>query len=113
MMETSVAGLSGLSGLGASSALAAGEAKGAPLAARARDAATKFEAIFVQQMVAAMRSSADGIGGGMFGADPGADTYSAWFDTCMSENITRGGGIGLAPMIEKNILQHSGEARHA
>jgi Rod binding domain-containing protein len=94
------------------SALAAGEATTTPKA-KAREVAIQFEEIFVQQMVTAMRTSADGIGGGMFGADPGADTYSAWFDQCMSDQIADGGGIGLARMIEKNILQHTAEGARA
>lgn len=83
----------------------AGEAPVAPLRQRAHEVASQFEAIFVQQMVATMRSSADGLGGSMFGGDAGNDTYAAWFDRCMSEHITKGQGIGLAPVIEKNILQ--------
>jgi Rod binding domain-containing protein len=85
---------------------AAGENPAQPLAARAREVAVQFEAIFVQQMVGALRSSADGFGGGMFGGDPGADTYAAWFDRCMSEHIGRGSGIGLARIIEQDIVRH-------
>jgi Rod binding domain-containing protein len=80
--------------------------------AQARDVAGRFEALFVQQMVSAMRTSAAGDGGGMFGQAAGADTYAAWFDSCMAEHIGRGGGIGLATMIEKNILQHQGPPQH-
>jgi len=87
-----------------------GEAQPATLRERARDVAGQFEAVFVQQMVSAMRSSADGLGGSMFGVDAGSDTYSTWFDSCMAEHITHGRGIGLASLIEKNILQHAGEA---
>ncbi len=76
-------------------------------AAQARDVAAQFEAIFVQQMVAAMRTSASGgEDGGMFGSGAGSDTYASWFDTSMAEHIGKRGGVGLAPIIERNILAH-------
>ena len=77
--------------------------------AQAHDVASQFEAIFVQQMVAAMRTSASNGEGGMFGSGVGTDTYSAWFDSCMADHIAQGGGVGLAAAVEKNILAHAGK----
>lgn len=77
--------------------------------ARAREVAAQFEAIFVQQMVSAMRASAEGLGGGMFEGS-GSDTYAAWFDRCMAEHIGKDRGIGLAEIVAQDILRHSDAA---
>jgi flagellar protein FlgJ len=71
-----------------------------------REVAQKFEAIFVQQFVAAMRSSAEGLGEGMFGKESGNDTYTQWFDQFMAEHITRHEGLGLAKVIEQDMGRH-------
>ncbi|HLU39210.1 MAG TPA: rod-binding protein [Planctomycetota bacterium] len=79
-----------------------------PPAARAREVAMQFEQLFVQQMVAAMRTSTSPAGGdGMFGSGSGSDTYAAWFDRCMAEHLAHGGGIGLAPVIERELVRHA------
>ncbi|MEZ5966727.1 MAG: rod-binding protein [Planctomycetota bacterium] len=90
-------------------ALTAAEGRQAPIHVRAKEIAGQFEQIFVQQVVTSMRASSDGLGGSMFGGGAGSDTYSAWFDRCMSENLGRSGGLGLATKIAKNILQHATE----
>lgn len=72
------------------------------------EVAQKFEAIFVQQFVAAMRSSAEGLGEGMFGKESGNDTYTQWFDQFMAEHITRNEGLGLTKVIEKDMDRHHG-----
>lgn len=63
----------------------------------ARTVASQFEAIFVQSMVAGMRETADmGVGDGMFGKGPGADTYNHWFDSYMASFLAENGSIGLS-----------------
>jgi flagellar protein FlgJ len=72
--------------------------------AEAREVAGKFEAMFVQQVVAGMRESARiGDGEGMFGSGPGSDTYTQWFDSYMSEHLARSGGVGVADAILREI----------
>ena len=64
---------------------------------KARAAADRFEQIFVQQMVQAMRDTASGLGGeGMFGSGPGAGTYEDWFDSNLASHMMKNDGIGLA-----------------
>lgn len=59
-------------------------------------AAQQFEQIFAQMLISNMRQTASfGGGEGLFGDGPGADTYTQWFDTLMSEHLGGAGGIGL------------------
>lgn len=63
----------------------------------ARAVAKQFEAIFLQSMVAGMRKTADmGVGEGLFGKGPGADTYTQWFDSYMAGYLSEHGHVGLS-----------------
>ena len=65
--------------------------------AEALGTAQQFEQIFVQQMLAGMRKTAQMAGDeGLFGGGPGGDTYTQWFDNHLSEHLTRNGGLGIA-----------------
>ena len=68
--------------------------------------ANQFEAIFVQQIVSKMREGSNLLGeDSMFGSGPGADTYSDWFDTHMSEHLASSGRIGVADAILRQLDQ--------
>lgn len=71
--------------------------------------ARQFEAIFAQQLVVAMRQSADTLGDGLFGGDTGSTTYADWFDRNMAEHLAANGGIGLAEVIEADIRRSRGQ----
>ena len=70
----------------------------------ARTVANQFEAIFAQSMISGMRKTADmGDGEGMFGKEPGADTYAQWFDTHMSSFLSKNGQLGVADILMKEF----------
>lgn len=75
--------------------------------AAAEKVAHDFEQLFVRQLVSTMRSSASvGGDGGMFGDGPGADTYADWFDQNVSEQVSRGGRVGIAEAILADMKRH-------
>ncbi|MFM1870749.1 MAG: Rod binding protein [Planctomycetota bacterium] len=75
--------------------------------AAAEKAANDFEQLFVRQLVSTMRSAANvGGDGGMFGDGPGADTYADWFDQNVSEQVSRGGRVGIAEAILADMKRH-------
>lgn len=70
-----------------------------------REVAQQFESLFVQTMLKSMRAATPGdslLGG------HGEDQYRKMFDQQMSLQISRGPGLGLAPMIERQMLQDQG-----
>lgn len=75
--------------------------------AEAEKVANDFEQLFVRQLVSTMRSSATvGGEGGMFGDGPGADTYADWFDQNVSQQVSRGGRIGIAEAVLADMKRH-------
>lgn len=76
--------------------------------AKAEKVANQFEAVFVKTLVGALRSTSSlgGEGGGMFGKGPGADTYAGWFDQNVAEQLSRGGGIGIASTLMADMERH-------
>lgn len=75
---------------------------------KALEVAQQFEEVFVRSLVSTMRQSSS-LGGeesGLFGAGPGADTYSDWFDQHMSDNLMRDGGIGITDVLMREFERH-------
>ncbi len=72
------------------------------------EAARQFEALFIQMMLKSMRATAGD--GGLF---DGAHTrlYQDMFDQQISMDIARGRGMGLAPMIVKQLGMHADATR--
>jgi Rod binding domain-containing protein len=56
-------------------------------------AAQEMERLFAQMLVKELRS---GLSTGVFGDGPGADTYSAWFDEHLGNELADSGVLGLA-----------------
>ncbi|MCC6672541.1 MAG: rod-binding protein [Planctomycetes bacterium] len=84
-------------------------APAAPSLDPVRRTAEQFEAFFLRDIVGKMRDSARmGVGEGMFGDDAGSSTYSDFFDQSLAEHMVRGGGLGLAPVLEKLIRKNGG-----
>ena len=72
---------------------------------RAESVAHQFEDVLVRSLVSAMRQTAtiDGEGGGMFGGEPGADTYADWFDEHVASELGRSGRIGVADVLMREF----------
>lgn len=67
----------------------------------AQKTAQQFEDIMVRTFVSAMRKTTS-IGddaGGMFGTEPGADTYADWFDEKFAHAISSSGKVGVADVL--------------
>jgi len=65
---------------------------------KALETAQQFEQMLVRQLVSSLRSTAKmgGEEGGMFGSEPGADTYTDWFDEHVAKDVSEHGRIGVA-----------------
>ncbi len=74
------------------------------LRAEALKTAHQFEQIFVQQMLAGLRKTAEMAGGeGLFGDGPGNDTYTQWFDNHLAEYLSKNGNLGIADTLMKEF----------
>ena len=71
----------------------------------ALDTAQQFEQIFVQQMLAGMRKTAQMTGEdeGLFGGGPGSDTYAQWFDSHLADHLRRNGGLGITDTLMREF----------
>ena len=65
---------------------------------KALETAQQFEQVLVRQLVGSLRSTSKlgGEEGGMFGSEPGSDTYADWFDEHVAKDISKHGRIGVA-----------------
>jgi flagellar protein FlgJ len=96
--------VSPVSGAGASPLGAAGR----PLEARKaedpalREAARQFEGLFVSKLLQ-QALGGDREGGGLCGQGPGADVYQGMLETFLSEHLSRGGGLGLADSLVRDL----------
>ncbi len=71
-------------------------------AAQAKKTATALEAYFLRQMLSEVRKSE---GAGLFGSGFTADTYHEMFDEALADAMVKGGGMGLARMLESRLSQ--------
>lgn len=67
----------------------------------AREAAQKFEALLIQQLLQVMRKSAPT--GGLGGEDSGGQMYLQMFDEQMAEQMSQGQGLGLQDMLMRAL----------
>jgi flagellar protein FlgJ len=76
--------------------------------ARSRDpraieqAAVGFESIFVSQLLKEMRQTLEP--GTLFGED-GGDVYGGMFDLHLAQHLARGGVLGIADMVRRQLSQ--------
>ena len=78
-----------------------------PRRAEAEQVAARFEAMFVKTLVGSLRQTASiGGGGGMFGSDPGADTYADWFDQNLADQIAGTSRIGIREVLLADFERH-------
>lgn len=73
--------------------------------AELKKAVTEFEALFLNQMLKVMRDTV--AKSDLFHGGSGEDIYNSLFDTELSEQMAKGGGIGLGKVLlgqfEKNL----------
>jgi flagellar protein FlgJ len=67
--------------------------------------AKQFESLFVQTMLKSMRAATPG--DSLFGGD-GVKQYRSLLDQQLAINVSQGPGIGLAAMLERQLLAQSG-----
>ncbi len=81
--------------------------------AELKKAVTDFEALFLNQMLKVMRDTV--VKSDLFHGGSGEEIYNSLFDTELSGQMAKGGGIGLGKILlgqfEKNIVLTSGERR--
>ncbi len=73
-------------------------------------AARGFEAYFVREMLASMRSSSEVLGDGLFDSSA-TDTWTEQLDAAVADDISAGPGIGLARMIVRSMHEQQGASR--
>lgn len=76
-----------------------------PTPETAREVARQFEALLVQTMLKSMRAATPG--DALFGGQQEAQ-YRDLLDRQLSVDLARGRGLGLAPMIERQLLANMG-----
>lgn len=76
-----------------------------PTPDNAKEVARQFESLFVKQMMTSMRDALPG--DSLFGSEA-QNKYWDIFDQQLSLDIARGQGLGLAPLIERQLLQQMG-----
>lgn len=69
------------------------------------EVARQFEALFLREVLADMRAGS--LGEDVLGSTQG-DVYQELFDAQMASALARGGGLGIARMLEKQLLAHAG-----
>lgn len=75
---------------------------GSPNAAKIRESAEEFEAVFLSQMLTTMTQELGGAGGV---AGEGGDVYRDMFTQEVAKMISRSGGIGIADSILQEMLK--------
>jgi flagellar protein FlgJ len=70
-------------------------------AARLRQAAQEFEAIFIEHMMRTARQS--GGHSGLFPSGPAGDLYRDMADQEMARSVAKGGGLGLGNLLLKSL----------
>ena len=67
----------------------------------AEGAAHEMEKVFATMLVGELRKS---LPEGLFGAGPGNDTYSGWFDEHLGASLADSGALGLAGQIKASLV---------
>ena len=104
-MKPVVPGAPPASGSGLADRLASAAARGDDQAIE--EAARKFEAFFVEQMLSEMRDTTKILGEGMFDS-AATDTWTEQLDRAVADEMTAGQGLGLARMIVASVKERAG-----
>lgn len=86
-------------------------ARAAPLAQakefdarQARAVSRDFEAVFLRQLIRAMRATA---GETVLGKDAGSRMFRSMFDDALADHLAAGGGTGLGELIYRSLEAHA------
>jgi len=86
----------------AGAANAADLAKRGKIHATAQDFEASFLSIMMQQMFAGLKTD------GPFGGGPGEEMFRSVMTDAMAKQMAKGGGIGIAPSVEREMLKMQG-----
>ena len=75
-----------------------------------REVARQFEAMFLREVLRDMRAGS--LADDVLGSSEG-DMYQEMFDAQMASALSRGGGLGLARMLERQLLEHAARSPEA
>lgn len=78
--------------------------------AKLADAAQKFEAMMMQELLKPFQAGQDGWGGEAQNDDAGADTMSSFGTEAMAQAIAKGGGLGIARQVIRQVTQEGRQA---
>ncbi|HUC48120.1 MAG TPA: rod-binding protein [Xanthobacteraceae bacterium] len=95
------ASLNSIANAGSASAQNALKVKG-----KAKQAAEKFEAMFLSNMFEQMYTSIDG--DGPFGGTGALKIWRSFMTDQIAKSFAKSGGIGLAPQVYESLLRHQG-----
>jgi peptidoglycan hydrolase FlgJ len=95
------ASLNSIANAGSSNAQAALKVKG-----KAKQAAEKFEAMFLNNMFEQMYTGIDG--DGPFGGSGSLKIWRSFMTDQIAKSFAKSGGIGLAPKVYEALLRHQG-----
>lgn len=95
------ASLNSIANAGSSNAQATLKVKG-----KAKQAAEKFEAMFLNNMFEQMYTSIDG--DGPFGGTGSLKIWRSFMTDQIAKSFAKSGGIGLAPKVYEALLRHQG-----
>jgi peptidoglycan hydrolase FlgJ len=95
------ASLNSIANAGSSNAQAELRVKG-----KAKQAAEKFEAMFLNNMFEQMYTSIDG--DGPFGGTGSLKIWRSFMTDQIAKSFAKSGGIGLAPKVYEALLRHQG-----
>lgn len=73
---------------------------------KAKDAASQFETQFLAQMLGQMFQGVET--DGPFGGGHGEEMFRSMMTDAMAKEMTKGGGIGLADTVQREILKLQG-----
>ncbi|HYE91919.1 MAG TPA: rod-binding protein [Terriglobales bacterium] len=73
---------------------------------RLRATAHEIESMFLQQMLKTMRQATPGLQGPLSGT--GQRVYQEMMDEQLARSMAKGGGIGLADMLVRDVLRRQG-----
>jgi len=78
--------------------------------AKLADAAEQFEAMMMQELLKPLKAGQDGWGGDAQNDDAGADTMSSLGTEAVAKAIAKGGGLGIARQVIRQVTQEGQQA---
>lgn len=77
---------------------------------RLRSTAHEVESLFISQMLKTMRQASGNVGGPLTGT--GQRVYQEMMDEHLGRTLAKGGGLGLADMLVRDVLRRQGVTKN-